>query len=197
MADKSQDGPAVSDSAARSAAYWLHRARQASDDLMAQALEGSGLTVRQLTVLEALAAAGDVPSSQSDLVTSTGIDRSTLAEMIGRMEARGLVQRQRSTRDARANDVVLGAVGEEALSEARALAQAADTELLARLPKKHRDGFVLLLMRLAMPEAAASLKVGKGKKRKKKKGKDKSARDAVATRIADPGEDSSDAGQDG
>ena len=194
MADKSQDGPAGMDSTARSAAYWLHRARQASDDLMAQALEGSGLTVRQLTVLEALAAAGDTPSSQSDLVASTGIDRSTLAEMIGRMEARGLVQRQRSTRDARANDVVLGAAGEEALNEARALAQAADAELLGRLPKKHRDGFVLLLMRLAMPEAAASLKPGKAKKRKKKKGKDKPSRDSAATRNDNAGEAGNEAG---
>ncbi len=194
MADKSQDGPAGSEGPARSAAYWLHRARQASDDLMAQALEGSGLTVRQLTVLEALAAAGDVPASQSDLVTSTGIDRSTLAEMIGRMEARGLVQRQRSTRDARANDVVLGTAGEEALSEARALAQAADGELLARLPKKHRDGFVLLLMRLAMPEAAGSLKTGKGKKRKKKKSKDKQLKDAGAPRMDARDSDGADAG---
>ena len=194
MADKSQDGPAGLDRAARSAAYWLHRARQASDDLMAQALEGSGLTVRQLTVLEALTAAGDVPSSQSDLVTSTGIDRSTLAEMIGRMEARGLVRRQRSTRDARANDVVLGSAGEEALNEARALAQAADTELLARLPKKHRDGFVLLLMRLAMPEAAGSLKPGKGKKRKKKKGKDKAPKEAAALQAAASDEAGADAG---
>jgi MarR family transcriptional regulator, temperature-dependent positive regulator of motility len=183
MADNVLEGQASPEGTARGAAYWLHRARQASDDLMAQALDGSGLTVRQLTVLEALAAAQGAPASQSDLVAATGIDRSTLAEMIGRMEARGLVRRQRSTRDARANDVLLAEAGEAALAEARTLAQAADMALIARLPRKHRDSFVLLLMRLAMPEVAAALKAGKGKKRKKKR-KDKALK--AADQVPEP-----------
>ena len=67
----------------------------------------SGLTQRQFTVLAAAGAADGV--SQSDLVRATGIDRSTLADLVARMIAKGLLERERSATDARANTVRLSA----------------------------------------------------------------------------------------
>ena len=49
--------------------------------------------------------------SQSDLVRATGIDRSTLADMMNRMQKRGWVLRTASVSDARALSVRLAAAG--------------------------------------------------------------------------------------
>lgn len=51
--------------------------------------------------------------SQIEITQSTGIDRSTLSELIRRLVGRGLVTRERSQSDARAYDVKLTTLGIE------------------------------------------------------------------------------------
>jgi MarR family transcriptional regulator, temperature-dependent positive regulator of motility len=81
--------------------HLLHRVSQRADDLFSKEVGDSCMTPRQFAVL--LAATQSDGSSQTDLVNSTGIDRSTVAaEMVRRMTKRGLLQRRRSRRDARA-----------------------------------------------------------------------------------------------
>jgi DNA-binding MarR family transcriptional regulator len=63
-------------------------------------------------------------------VRTTGIDRSTLADMATRMIAKGLLERERSTLDARANAVSLTDAGRLALEEAKPKMAAADARLL-------------------------------------------------------------------
>ena len=53
--------------------------------------------------------------SQTTLVERTGIDRSTMADIVRRLTARGLVQRRRTRRDARRYAVRLTDKGENAL----------------------------------------------------------------------------------
>jgi len=64
-------------------------------------------------VLEAVAARSGL--TQTDLVKATGIDRSTLADLVARMTTKGLLERERSTLDARAKAVRLSPEGEAAL----------------------------------------------------------------------------------
>ena len=45
--------------------------------------------------------------SQTELVKITGIDRSTLADLVARLMAQGYVQRRRTKEDARTNSVRL------------------------------------------------------------------------------------------
>eukprot|EP00435_Cladocopium_sp_Y103_P078111 s1_g1850.t1 len=116
-----------------SLSHLLRRTQQFAYDQFAQAVSDSGLTPRQFVVLVAV---GDAEGlSQTDLVNRTGIDRSTLADMVARMIDRGLLTRKRTKEDARANSVRLSASGRRALKAAEPGAQAAETALLALIPK--------------------------------------------------------------
>jgi len=169
-----QSSAAVSFALNASPSHLLHRAQQAAADLHAAGLGPNGLTQRQLAVLAVLAEQDGV--SQSELVVRTGIDRSTLAEMVARMEAKGLTQRTKSMTDSRANSVTLTATGRAMYEEATPKLADVDAAVLARLPASKRAGFVELLTRLAMPtveldETKAAGKKKKDKKKKKKKEK--------------------------
>ena len=80
--------------------HLLHRAGQAADEIFAKEMGRSDLTPRQYAVLVVLAAHEN--SSQTDIVNATGIDRSTLADIVKRLVDRGLLARRRSKLDARA-----------------------------------------------------------------------------------------------
>ncbi|HMO43336.1 MAG TPA: MarR family winged helix-turn-helix transcriptional regulator, partial [Phenylobacterium sp.] len=84
----------------------------------------------------------------TDLVRATGIDRSTLADMVARMIAKGLLGRERSATDARANAVHLTADGRAVLNEARPRMAATDARLLALLSAGKREGFINQLRKL-------------------------------------------------
>lgn len=137
----------------RSPGHMLHRALQAALDIYSAEMGPDGLTQRQYAVLTA-AAASDSPT-QTDLVQATGIDRSTLADMVARLAGRGLLARARSTADGRAKAVSLTEAGRLALEQARPRAEAADRRILARLPKRHREGFTAVLAAMAAPAAPA------------------------------------------
>jgi len=128
----------------RSPSHLLHRALQRALDIYADEFGAAAITQRQYAVLAA--AAEHEGATQADLVRSTGIDRSTLADMATRMIAKGLLERERSTLDARANAVSLTDAGRDALEEAKPKMAAADARLL-KLIGGHgrRNAFVDLL----------------------------------------------------
>lgn len=173
-----QSAPAPSFALNASPSHLLHRAQQAAADLHAAALGPNGLTQRQFAVLAVLAAQDGV--SQSELVARTGIDRSTLAEMVARMESKGLTQRTKSVTDSRANSVTLTATGRAMYEEALPKLADVDAEVLARLPVNKRAGFVELLTRLAMPNADMDVTKTAGKKKKEKEKKKKKKKEKKA-----------------
>jgi DNA-binding MarR family transcriptional regulator len=131
----------------QSVTHLLHRVLQLALDYHAEASGPAGLTQRQYTVLAAAGAADGV--SQSDLVRATGIDRSTLADLVARMISKGLLERERSATDARANTVRLSDAGRLALSEGGKPATRSDERLLDLLPPKKRESFLKTLATLA------------------------------------------------
>lgn len=116
-----------------SLSHMLRRTQQFAYDQFVQHMGESTLTPRQFIVLFAVNDAEGL--SQTDLVNRTGIDRSTLADMISRMIKNGLLARKRTAEDARANSVRLTAVGRRALNGAMPKALAAEKALLDVLPK--------------------------------------------------------------
>ncbi|MEO8811514.1 MAG: helix-turn-helix domain-containing protein [Caulobacteraceae bacterium] len=161
--------------------HLLHRALQLALDFHGEAGGAKSLTQRQFTVLAA-AGAAEGPT-QNDLVRATGIDRSTLADLVARMLAKGLLERERSATDARANAVRLSEAGRVALNKGAGAAAAADARLLALLAPKKRESFLKTLTALAAAaDAPASRKVrpGKAKLAKDKKKKARKARDSAA-----------------
>ena len=159
-----------------SPSHLLHRAQQTAADLHAAALGANGLTQRQFAVLAVLAEQDGV--SQSELVVRTGIDRSTLAEMVARMAAKGLMQRTKSVTDSRANSVMLTSTGRGIYEAALPKLAEVDALVLARLPASKRASFVDLLTRLAIAAAAVDDSKEGGKKKKDKKKKKKKEKKA-------------------
>ena len=114
---------------ARSFSHLLKRAVQYSVHRYMEEVGKSGLTHRQFTVLSAV----DVHDgkSQTELVKITGVDRSTLADMVARLMAQGLVQRRRTKEDARTNAIKLTPQGKKVLKTAQSGAEDVDKNMLA------------------------------------------------------------------
>jgi DNA-binding MarR family transcriptional regulator len=120
--------------------HLLRRAQQYADDLYKKEVGNDGLTARQFTVLHAISEKEGL--SQTDLVRRTGIDRSTLADMIARLNKKGYVARQRTKDDARANSVKLTASGKKILSSHESKVIKAEQEALSMLPKTQQGTFM-------------------------------------------------------
>lgn len=124
----------------RSAAHLLHRAGQRAADIFAAESRAGGLTPRQFAVLTVVSQKEG--QTQAELVERTGIDRSTLADIVGRLLSRGMIQRRRAKDDGRAYAVKISAQGAKALREAQPAAAAADAHLLSCLPPAKRQDFL-------------------------------------------------------
>ncbi|MGH7024230.1 MAG: MarR family winged helix-turn-helix transcriptional regulator [Caulobacteraceae bacterium] len=163
-----------------SVTHLLHRALQLALDYHSEAAGAGAVTQRQYTVLAAAAARDGL--TQNDLVRATGIDRSTLADLVARMLVKGLLVRERSATDGRANSVRLSQAGRAALAAGSEPATAADGRLLAVLSAKKRDGFMktLAAITLAADEPAKAKKVGKKSAKADKSGKAKAPKAKTA-----------------
>ncbi len=132
---------------AETPSYLMRRCHQLYGDLYARESGSRDLTKQQFTVLGALE--HHEGASQTALVELTGIDRSTLAEMVRRMLEKGLITRERTEEDQRANAVAITAGGRKSLRAARAAADRAEKALLDALPAAERQRFVKSLAAIA------------------------------------------------
>jgi DNA-binding MarR family transcriptional regulator len=120
--------------------HLLHRAGQVADEMFSAEMQGSDLTPRQYAVLSALAK--HQTASQTQIVEETGVDRSTVAEIVKRLLQRGAVVRRRAKHDARAYAVRLTASGNAILRQAEPAAQRVSERLLKPMPASRRSEFV-------------------------------------------------------
>src|SRR5438128_3885796 len=125
---------------AEAPSHLIRRCQQFYGDLYAREVGARELTKQQFTVLAALEYNEGV--SQTALVEMTGIDRSTLAEMVRRMLERGLISRERTEDDMRANAVAITQAGRKGLRSARGASDRAERALLETLPAGERMKFV-------------------------------------------------------
>jgi DNA-binding MarR family transcriptional regulator len=137
---------AVSVPSLATAVHLLHRAGQCADDLFSMNSAAGSMTPRQFAVLKAIA--GSKEPSQTTLVEITGVDRSTIADIVRRLVERGLVQRRRTRRDARMYALRLTVKGVAALRATEPAAQTTDDKLLAALGASEREVFVQALAKI-------------------------------------------------
>lgn len=162
--------------------HLLRRAQQYAHDLYSTEVGAAGPTPRQYEVLHVVAANEGL--SQTDLVAQTGIDRSTLADMIARMMKKGLLSRKRTKEDARANAVSITPAGKRMLAAANAKVAKAENAALAVLPKTQQAAFMKSLRAYAdaldamneTPAAPAKKTAAKKAAKKKAPAKRKAAR---------------------
>src|SRR5262245_49696943 len=127
----------------QSPSHLLRRCVQYANDLFSREPGASDLTKQQFTVLAAVEQ--NEGMSQTDLVSITGIDRSTLAEMIRRMIEKGLLDRERTEADQRANAVRIAMAGKKALRSARSASERVERTLLASLSAADRQRLLKML----------------------------------------------------
>ncbi|MBJ7486090.1 MarR family winged helix-turn-helix transcriptional regulator [Brevundimonas sp.] len=176
---------------AESPSHLMHRVLQLALDIYSDEAGADGPTQRQFAVMEAVSAKSGL--TQTDLVRATGIDRSTLADLVARMTTKGLLEREKSTIDARAKAVKLSEAGTALLEAARPRVEAADRRILALLPKGKREGFIELLSDLAnaadaAPDLAKAEAKAAKKAQKEARKAEKLARKADGTDKAAPGD---------
>lgn len=145
--------------------HMLRRASQAADYLFAKEVDDRDITSRQFVVMQAIAAGDGV--SQTTIVESTGIDRSTIADVVLRLQKKGLLVRKRSKDDARAYSVRLTEAGKKALEISQKAAKRVDGKLSTNLPEKKRDELLDILLGIAanMPNSELTAPAAKPKSR--------------------------------
>lgn len=129
----------------RHTGFLVRRTQQAH--LAAWAKEvGGELTNVQFGVLNVLSRLGE--ASQRELCDELDLDRSTVAGLVVRLEARGLVERARAAHDRRRNVVRLTAEGERALAATVDAAARVDGRLTAPLTADERAELQRLLTKV-------------------------------------------------
>jgi DNA-binding MarR family transcriptional regulator len=140
MARDSTPHDPVTNRLEQSPIHLLHRAGQCAGEIFLAEMGAADLTPRQYAVLVTVSLFEGL--SQTDLVEKTGIDRSTLADIIRRMLKKGFLQRRRTKEDARAYAVKLTDEGWNALKAADPLVKRVDDKILSTLPAPQRHRFL-------------------------------------------------------
>ena len=124
----------------RSPLHLLHRVRQCAGELFQAQMSGIDLTARQYVVL--VAAAQKDGLSQQEIIDSTGIDRSTVSQVVQTMTRKGLLKRRRTREDARAYAVTLTAHGRDVLKASEPIVGRIDESLVAPLSATRATAFL-------------------------------------------------------
>lgn len=108
-----------------------------------------GLTKPQYAVLSAIA---DQPGiEQMRLVDAAASSKATLAEMLNRLEERGIIERRQDDTDRRRRFVHLTEAGRAMLTAAQPFARQTDEIFLGRLSPTERQSLLSLLGLMLMP----------------------------------------------
>ena len=124
----------------RSVMHLLHRGGQCADEVFSQSIGKSDITPRQYALLSVVAKKKGV--SQTDIMHATGIDRSTMSQLVARLVKRGWVQCRRTENDARTYAVGLTAAGQKALKIGESACLQVDEKVLAALSVRQHAQFM-------------------------------------------------------
>jgi MarR family transcriptional regulator, temperature-dependent positive regulator of motility len=125
--------------------HLIRRAYQAHTQLWAE-LVPVDITGSQFVILCALAVHGEL--DQASVGRLTSLDRSSVAELAGRMARRGLIRKDRDERDGRRRVLRITEQGTRAVTEAAPHVLQLGQRLLAELDEDERERFLRYLSRV-------------------------------------------------
>jgi len=125
---------------ARVASHLLRRAHFRAEDIYSQTAGKLGLTPRQKALL--IVAYRNPGANQSVLAEMIALDPNSLAEMATRMVREGLLERTRDPHDARSKCISITEAGMAILKQIMPLDAQVETDVLAPVPREHRELFV-------------------------------------------------------
>lgn len=120
--------------------HLFRRILQCAGEVFAAEPSDANLTPRQAAVL--VTVSRNEGLSQTGVVERTAIDRSTLADIVKRLQRKGLLQRRRTRKDRRAYAVSLTDEGRRVLRRAELLMASVDERVLRVLPTRDREKFI-------------------------------------------------------
>lgn len=133
--------------------HLLHRAGQCTAEAFASRLDHLDVTPRQFAVLVAVSSRES--ATQISITEDTGIDRSTMVDVVRRLMKRGLMQRRRSRSDARFYVVRLTPAGHDLLRDAVPEAVEVEAAILANLSARDRELLLQSLSSITFEHLAA------------------------------------------
>lgn len=130
--------------------HLLRRAHFLAEDLFAQEFAGESLTPRQKAAL--IICYRQPGLNQNALADHLFMDRNTVAEMVKRLVAAGLLHRLAAKGDQRAYELFLAPAGAELLNRVMPRDALVERRLLEKLPEEYRSLFVKCLRILVEPD---------------------------------------------
>lgn len=127
--------------------HLIRRCQQRAVDLFVEEVGENGPNTRQFAVL--INVFQNPGMSQTALVEASGIDRSTLTEVLKRMIDRGMISKVRTLEDQRANALFLTEAGMTVLESAFDAAERAQQRILEPLAGTDRSVAMSILEALA------------------------------------------------
>ncbi|MGE0211894.1 MAG: MarR family winged helix-turn-helix transcriptional regulator [Parvibaculaceae bacterium] len=134
--------------------YLVRRLHQIHVGIFADECRAFDLTPVQYGLLTVLQERG--PLDQVSLSSEVGIDRTSGADVMRRLERRGIVERTRSAQDRRANTVRITALGARLVREMQGSMARAQQRFLAPLDPAERRLFTRMMQKIINGENAAS-----------------------------------------
>ena len=120
----------------------LRRAWYGLNQAFRRRIAGMGLTPDQFTVIRTLLEAEQAGLTQKALANAMSSDPNTIASLLERMEANGLVERRPHEKDRRANRVELLPVARGKYEAIRDEAIGLQSHVLEQLPEAEREKFL-------------------------------------------------------
>lgn len=145
MTGQTGSGDKPLDELYRRPGFLLRRAHQISAALFLEETAGLGLTTTQYGTMIVLRARGSL--DQVGIATLVGIDRSTTALVVSKLEEAGYVERRDDAVDKRRKIITLSKAGHAMLKQVAEPAQRARERALAPFSAKDAAKFVALLER--------------------------------------------------
>ncbi|MFT8675686.1 MAG: MarR family winged helix-turn-helix transcriptional regulator [Acetobacter sp.] len=128
--------------------FLIRRLHQIHVALFAEECGGFNVTPVQYSIMSAAALHPGL--DQNELAVAVGVDRTTLANVAARLEARGLVRRERTPRDRRLKHVFLTTEGQDLLDSMARPAARAHQRTIEALSGTERQMFLDSLTRLVL-----------------------------------------------
>jgi len=126
--------------------FLIRRLHQIHCGLFLDETQGHDVTPVQYSLLTTLAMIGE--TDQITLANEIGLERTSVAEVIARLEMKELLLRRKSTSDRRVKLVKLSRKGQYLLKKLEAKVQKAHERTVEALPEEERALFMLQLIRL-------------------------------------------------
>jgi len=126
--------------------FLIRRLHQLHGSLFLEETRDFSITPVQYSLMTALAERGEL--DQNSLALEIGLERTSVAEVVPRLQERGLLERRPSRSDGRVKLVRLTRKGRNLLRRMAPAAQRAHERTIDRLPAAERDTFLLHLITL-------------------------------------------------